>query len=71
MANLHDNLALYHILEAAQALIDEAHLEDDDERANFLGMHANRLRDLASFLYPPAEDWGGANVVRFPVERRG
>jgi hypothetical protein len=71
MANLHDNLALYHILEAAQALIDEAHLEDDDERANFLSLHANHLRDLASFLYPPAENWGGENVVRFPIERRG
>jgi hypothetical protein len=56
--------------QAADHMAYLSHETEDDDEADFLTSCCNWSRDLADRVEPPAEDWGGANIVRFPIERR-
>ena len=43
----------------------------DQESADFFRHWGNWHRDWLDSTFPPDEDWGGANIIRFPIERRG
>lgn len=58
------------IQDAATHLAMLADKTEDIDAANSYVDWANWLRDWADKFFPPEEDWGGDNVIRFPIERR-
>lgn len=57
--------AVDRLLESANLLCVVASREVNDDVANFLATSINQIRDLATILLPPIEDFGGSNVVPF------
>lgn len=59
------------LLEAANWLCNAHRQADDELYSQFYLAKVLQIRDIAEEILPPKEDWGGSNVVRFPIERRG
>jgi hypothetical protein len=62
--------AVWHILAAADRLESASHFPDIPEEVADNNVEWCRwFRDWADRTFPPVEDWGGSNVIRFPHER--